>query len=479
MNSYRRQLMLYTLKVNDLLIVTSWFLIGAVAESHEAMVGLSDFLVMRVKVQNFAIFLMFLLIWHINFSFFGLYQSRRLSPRKKEIVDVLKATMMAVAIVAGAAQMLRIYMVTPLFVVVFWIGSSSTMVLGRILIRTLLVALRKRGRNLRNLLIIGANSRGIHFAEKLESDPELGYQVSGFIDEPGRADTEVFKKSGYRLLASLEDFVVYLRSSVVDEVAVFLPLKSFYLESSRIIALCEEHGIVARVPAQFFNLTLGRAEIEPLEDDTVLTIYTGGMRGLSVAVKRLIDIAISVALLTILFPLLFIVTILVKSTCKGPVFFIQERLGLNKRMFRLFKFRTMIADAENRLNELEDLNEADGPVFKMKHDPRITKLGKLLRKTSIDELPQLINVLKGDMSLVGPRPLPMRDYKGFDEDWERRRFSVRPGITCMCQVNGRSSIPFHKWMELDMEYIDRWSLWLDLMIILKTIPAVLKGVGAW
>jgi lipopolysaccharide/colanic/teichoic acid biosynthesis glycosyltransferase len=160
------------------------------------------------------------------------------------------------------------------------------------------------------------------------------------------------------------------------------------------------------------------------------------------------------------------------------VFFIQERVGLNKKRFHLYKFRTMVADAEERQREIEHLNEASGPVFKIRSDPRLTPAGKFLRKTSIDELPQLFNVLKGDMSLVGPRPLPVRDYQGFDQDWQRRRFSVRPGITCLWQINGRSSIPFEKWMELDMQYIDQWSLWMDFKILAKTIPVVLKGTGA-
>ena len=151
---------------------------------------------------------------------------------------------------------------------------------------------------------------------------------------------------------------------------------------------------------------------------------------------------------------------------------------MNKRRFRLYKFRTMVSDAEARIAELEQFNEMSGPVFKIKHDPRITWIGKYLRKFSIDELPQLINVLKGDMSLVGPRPLPVRDYDGFNQDWQRRRFSVQPGITCLWQIAGRSSIGFDKWMELDMKYIDSWSLSLDLKILLLTVPAVLKGTGA-
>jgi lipopolysaccharide/colanic/teichoic acid biosynthesis glycosyltransferase len=158
--------------------------------------------------------------------------------------------------------------------------------------------------------------------------------------------------------------------------------------------------------------------------------------------------------------------------------FIQERVGLNKRKFKMCKFRTMVAHAEKEQPNLEKYNEADGPVFKIKDDPRVTRLGKYLRKASIDELPQLLNVLKGDMSLVGPRPLPNRDYQGFDQDWLRRRFTVRPGITCLWQINGRSSVSFQEWMLLDMRYIDSWSFWLDLKILARTIPAVLRGSGA-
>jgi lipopolysaccharide/colanic/teichoic acid biosynthesis glycosyltransferase len=160
------------------------------------------------------------------------------------------------------------------------------------------------------------------------------------------------------------------------------------------------------------------------------------------------------------------------------VFFLQERVGLNKRRFRLVKFRTMVVDAEQRLAGLESMNEVSGPVFKIKKDPRVTPIGRLLRKSSLDELPQLINVLKGDMSLVGPRPLAVRDYRGITKDWQRRRLSVMPGITCLWQVQGRSSIPFEQWMELDLQYIDNWSLLLDLKICLKTIPAVVSGNGA-
>jgi lipopolysaccharide/colanic/teichoic acid biosynthesis glycosyltransferase len=173
------------------------------------------------------------------------------------------------------------------------------------------------------------------------------------------------------------------------------------------------------------------------------------------------------------------VAVLIKLDSAGPVFFTQERIGLHKRRFRMIKFRTMQDGAETQQQVLEHLNEAEGPVFKIKADPRVTRLGRLLRRFSIDELPQLFNVLKGDMSLVGPRPLPVRDVERIDARSHRRRFSVRPGVTCLWQVNGRSNVGFNNWVRMDLEYIDQWSLGLDLKILLKTIPAVLKGSGAY
>jgi lipopolysaccharide/colanic/teichoic acid biosynthesis glycosyltransferase len=191
-----------------------------------------------------------------------------------------------------------------------------------------------------------------------------------------------------------------------------------------------------------------------------------------------LDFLVSGALLVILTPLFLLVAVLVKLTSPGPVFFRQIRMGLNKRKFTMFKFRTMVANAEQLQEQLLSMNEMTGPVFKIKKDPRVTPIGRVLRNTSIDELPQLINVLKGDMSLVGPRAMSLRDYQLFDQDWQRRRFCVKPGITCLWQIRGRNSIPFEEWMELDMQYIDTWSLWLDFKILLQTVPAVLRGTGA-
>jgi len=210
-----------------------------------------------------------------------------------------------------------------------------------------------------------------------------------------------------------------------------------------------------------------------------MTHYTGLQEGWRTDAKRLFDILASSLLLLLSSPLLLLIAALIKVTDPGPVFFAQSRVGLSKRRFKMYKFRTMVVNAEQRMRQLEHLNEVSGPVFKLKDDPRVTPIGKLLRKSSLDELPQLINVLKGEMSLVGPRPLPVRDYEGFNQDWQRRRFSVRPGLTCLWQIAGRSSIPFETWMQLDLQYIDRWSFWLDMQILARTIPAVLRGFGAF
>ena len=279
-------------------------------------------------------------------------------------------------------------------------------------------------------------------------------------------------------MVDFEGFPEFIRENVVDEVVICLPMKSLYQVCADIVMLSQEQGIIVRVMSDFFHSQSGKSKADYLEGDALVSIYTGAMNGWQVVVKRVLDFILSFVMLLCLLPLLLIASLLIKVTSPGPILFIQDRVGLNKRIFRLFKFRTMVPDAEKKITELEKFNEVSGPVFKMKNDPRITWIGKYLRRSSIDELPQLLNVLKGDMSLVGPRPLPIRDCEGFDKDWQRRRFSVRPGITCLWQIKGRSSISFEKWMELDMDYIDKWSLMLDLKILIMTIPAVLKGSGA-
>ena len=432
----------------------------------------------EIKILDLIYFILALLTWQIVLSKnFKLYRSRRLSGQSKEISDVLKATSTGAVLILLEGIFLRINFITLPVVAFFWLSCTAVTILSRILLRYILRRIRSHGRNRRHVLIIGTNPRAIQFTKKLLAAHELGYHLVGFADNDWMG-LDKFEKNGFELVCDLDNFQSFIRENVVDEVIVVLPLKSFYDQASQLVAFCDEQGIAARYVSSLFDVELPHAKINHIEDYSLIPLSSNTIYGYPSIVKRIMDITFAATLLFLSIPIFLVVPIAIKFTSAGPVFFTQQRVGFGKRKFSLFKFRTMNSDAEQKQTELESLNEVSGPVFKIKDDPRITPLGKYLRKYSIDELPQLINVLKGDMSIVGPRPLPERDYKGFSEDWHRRRFSVRPGLTCLWQVQGRSNISFDRWMELDMEYIDKWTLWLDLKILAKTVPTVLKGSGA-
>jgi exopolysaccharide biosynthesis polyprenyl glycosylphosphotransferase len=446
-----------------------------VHEQHQISLGL--FFSARIKVANFIIFLLTLVVYHCLFQMFGLYQSRRLSSRGAEIADVLKAVTLFFAALVVIGSLFSIRMFTLPFLVSFWAINALIVSTFRLALRIFLEHIRANGRNQRNVLICGTNARALSFARKITGSPELGYRLLGFVDDdwPGMVE---FRESGFDVVSDYAGLAEFLRRSVVDELVIYLPFASFYRYLTETASLCAHHGIVMRLNSDIFGLKKARWLAEEYGNGHYIASYTGAGEGWPLAIKRTLDLAISSLLLLLLLPLLVAAAIAIKLTSKGPVLFLQERIGMNKRRFKIYKFRTMIPNAEQVIHTLEGQNEATGPVFKIKNDPRITPIGKFLRRSSIDELPQLLNVLKGDMSLVGPRPLPVRDYEGFSEDWQRRRFSVKPGITCLWQVNGRSGISFDQWMLLDLQYLDEWSLWLDLKILAKTVPAVLKGAGA-
>jgi exopolysaccharide biosynthesis polyprenyl glycosylphosphotransferase len=477
-NEAKRRFLLNALKLYDLvLIMVSFYLATYLLVRAADDISLHDFLAMRVKLSNFFIFAIALFLCHTVFSFCGLYESRRLSTRLAESLDALKATAFSTLCLALVSTLFSVRMITPQFLLLFWVILSLSVTTSRLSLQYWLAVVRRHGRNLRYMLILGTNPRAIEFARKIQASPERGYELLGFVDEDW-AGTGAFKLTGFRLRCDYAGLAEFLRRNVVDEVAIYLPLRSFYEHSSHVAALCEQHGMVMRFASDIFGLKTARSRAEDFDGDHHIAAYTGVRDGWPLVFKRVLDVVLSSALLLLLTPLFLIVATLIRLTSKGPVFFRQERLGVNKRTFLIYKFRTMVPDAEKLIEALEDQNQVSGPVFKIMDDPRIIPLGRMLRRSSIDELPQLFNVLKGDMSLVGPRPLPVRDYQGFNEDWQRRRFSVRPGITCLWQVTGRSSIPFEQWMRLDLQYMDEWSLWLDIKILARTIPAVLRGSGA-
>jgi exopolysaccharide biosynthesis polyprenyl glycosylphosphotransferase len=477
-NEIKRRLLLDLAKVFDLGLVSLAFACATLfIISKQGSHSAAAFLSMRVKLVNLLVFGVFLLLSHGCLTACGLYASRRSSPRFTEIVDCVKAATLTTMIAMFLAIPFEIEMITPVFFGTFWLLLSVLLGSTRLGIRYFLGRVRRRGRNLRNVVILGTNRRAMEFATKVATRPEWGYRVLGFVDDkwvgPGRSAGPTLE-----LCCDLKNVAEFLRCNVVDEVAIYLPLRSFHGYVSEVAALCELHGISMRLDCDIFNLKLARFRADTFDGDPLIRASTGRWEGWPVLAKRALDCSISFVLLVLFAPLFAVVALLIKATSEGPVLFSQERVGLNKRRFRIWKFRTMVPNAEVMLREIEGLNEVSGPVFKIKNDPRVTPLGRWLRRTSIDELPQLLNVLKGEMSLVGPRPLPLRDYEGFSEDWQRRRFSVRPGITCLWQIKGRNTIPFDQWMELDLQYLDQWSFWLDLRILVRTIQVVVTGVGA-
>lgn len=482
MNNLRPQTVSYGLKIFDLVNMVFCLVLATVAIRPEfGIVTLEQIFTMRLRVTNMLLFLGFALVWHLLFDRFGLYHSRRLSSRKAEVIDVINATSLGTLVLFLMSVVFHIRLATPLFLFFFWVFSGSTTILARLILKNALARLRARGKNLQNVLIVGTNPRALQFANRLESRLELGYRIVGFVDDDW-AGTDKFLESGYPLVANFTSLPAFIRDNVVDEVVIDLPIESLHDEIRHIMAQCVEQGIIVRFISYnylFLRKVPAQAKIDLFEDTILVSLRTGAMGEWPLRAKRVFDFIVSLLLLVVLSPLLLLIALVIKLTSPGPVFFVQERLGLNKRRFRMYKFRTMVSDAEQQQAQLEALNEACGPVFKLKNDPRVTKVGRFLRKASLDELPQLINVLKGDMSLVGPRPLPERDFNGFNTDWHRRRFSVRPGITCLWQVNGRSSVPFETWMQLDMQYIDHWSFGLDLKILAKTVIAVFKETGAY
>ncbi len=477
MGHFRRQVLLNSMKLFDLAAVIFAFGLATVVVSQKSAATLAEFLAMRVKIQNFLVFAVLLLTWHQLYSLFGMYGSRRLARRWEEIFDLFKATTMGTVLILVAHILVHIDLWTPEFLLVFWLTVFGTTSTGRLLMRLALRNARRHGRNLRDMLIVGTNPRSVQFATKMRDNHYLGYRIVGFVDDDWTG-LEEFSQSGFSLACDFDSLLQYLRKNVVDEVVVALPMRSLHARATEIATICEEQGILVRFISNLFDGKSSRPRVVVMEDDSVITHSTVSPEGWPVLIKRVVDIIASAALSVLLLPVFLLTALAIKLTSPGPVFFVQKRLGLNKRHFGIYKFRTMVVDAEKRMKDIEHLNEVSGPVFKIKNDPRITPIGKFLRKTSIDELPQLFNVLRGDMSLVGPRPLPLRDYEGFSEDWQRRRFSVRPGVTCLWQIGGRSEVSFEQWMELDLQYIDKWSLLLDLKILIKTIPAVLKGSGA-
>jgi exopolysaccharide biosynthesis polyprenyl glycosylphosphotransferase len=417
-----------------------------------------------------------LLVWIYLSSHFKLIASKRLVVFGDELFDVVKAVTISLMLAAIPPIFYKTLNENAHFFIRLFVLQSLSLIAMRTVLRMMLKHVRSRGFNYRQILIVGRNERSTRLAQRIELYPELGLRILGCVDAPNGQSSH-HTDYPFKVLGTLADCERIVKDYVVDEIFITLPVKSFYSEIEKIIKLCETVGIEAKIPTDIFRLRASKVTISRYLDLSMIDLYTSPKMTLELIAKRFMDITVSLFLILMLFPIFLMICVLIKGTSSGPVFFRQQRVGYNGRLFTLYKFRTMVKDAERLQKRLLHCNEMDGPVFKMRDDPRVTKVGAMLRRTSVDELPQLINVIKGDMSLVGPRP-PVPPEVAQYTLCDRRRLSMKPGITGIWQVSGRNKIPFHQWMDMDREYIDHWSLWLDLKILFRTIPVVLKREGA-
>ncbi len=479
MQHLRRKILLELYKLIDLVIlvcVLVFVMLFFSATPEENIRSLVAFFSFKIKIINIILLGMIIVIWPGIFSTFGLYKFRTTVKISEDFVNIWKAVGIGAMLIAAMSFFFGRQNVTISVLVAFWIICSLTTFLSRFLIRKILFQVRKHGRNLRHVIVIGNGKRGQALASTLIKRKELGYKFVGFVDDNIDSSDS---NGGHEVSCKLDELPEFLGNHVVDEVFITLPVKSYYSQISEVITACEQQGIHVHIPLDFFNGGISKIKPVLLDGIPFVVHYTGRDLDLkAMFLKRTMDIILSLMFIIFFSPLSIAIVLLIKFTSSGPVFFYQKRVGYNKRVFRLWKFRTMVKDAEVLQSEYEYLNEVDGPIFKIKNDPRTTRVGKFLRKTSLDELPQLFNVLMGDMSLVGPRPLPIRDVNLFEAQWHKRRFSVRPGMTGLWQINGRNKTEFDELIKYDLEYIDNWSPWLDMNIMLKTVPAVMEGDGA-
>jgi exopolysaccharide biosynthesis polyprenyl glycosylphosphotransferase len=400
---------------------------------------------------------------------YGAYRTRSLRDelgRMAISVAVLAFGVAAVAFLARDRDLSRLLLVT--WHVLLLAGMAGS----RLALRTIARSVRRRGHDSRTFAVVGSGELARTLRRRLLSRREWGFAFAGYVLEDGEPDLG----AGGPVLGRVSEMPALLEGHVLDLVVFAVP-RGRLAEMEAAVAACEEQGTTVKIGLDLFPARRARMSVEDLDGIPLLSYASAPQEVPPLMAKRALDLVGSAAGLLLLSPVLLLVALAVTLDSPGPVLFRQRRLGLAGRQFTLYKFRSMRVGAEAEQAVLAARNEMDGPAFKIRQDPRVTRVGRFLRRASLDELPQLWNVLRGEMSLVGPRP-PLPEEARRYERWQRRRLSVKPGITCTWQVSGRNEVGFRRWIELDLAYIDGWSLWQDVRIMLRTIPAVLLGRGA-
>ncbi|AFM43139.1 exopolysaccharide biosynthesis polyprenyl glycosylphosphotransferase [Desulfosporosinus acidiphilus SJ4] len=425
-------------------------------------------LVGRVWEQYFLIFLVYIFCWIIGANIYRIYQSRRFMTTLFEVKQLIKAHLLTFVITIASVTLYDPTMIHNRFVFYFEIVALCLTLGFHLVVRLFLQAWRTIGRNTRYVLILGSGAAAHTYLEKVNSNPQLGYKVIGYL-APERNSLEIPYLGDYSNLQTV------ISMKIVDLTVITAPLSDERVKIC--VDLLNEMGKTVTILLDDLIAKVTRSR--PVDfDGLAMVAYDGGARRpWHELAKRIFDIVLTGAGLIVISPILLAIAIAIKLTAEGPVIFAQDRVGVNGRTFKMYKFRSMVVNAEELREKLAHLNEMSGPVFKITNDPRVTSVGRFLRKTSLDELPQLWNVLIGDMSLVGPRP-PLPSEVNMYDLKHRKRLAVKPGITCIWQISGRNEVDFEEWMAMDADYVERWSLWMDVKILAKTVPVVLMRKGA-
>lgn len=483
-------------RIGDVLIIVLCFF--AAYYSRGALLFWNDVLNLRIPFegeqlapirQNIVVLLVALASYLISLNMMGAYSSMRLSSHWR----LLRVSLLSSAIVfftlAATLFLLKLDL-SRSFIATFCFMVGLFLTAERYLVLRVLRFWRSRGRNFRNILVCGIGEQALRVAREVSTRPELGIRIRAFADlrTSARKDEVLvahfksdLRKAGLKQLGHFIHGIAALQRALeeyaIDEI-IFTDVVEVMPQVEEMVLLCSEQGVRTTIAADLFSIGMVKSGLSYFGGMPLIHFQTPPGDRWELAVKRMLDVVISGVLLVVLAPFMLVIAAIIRFTSPGPVFFSQKRVGLNGRLFEMHKFRSMVADADKHLEKLRSLNEMTGPAFKMRNDPRVTTVGRWLRRSSLDELPQLWNVFVGEMSLVGPRP-PVPGEVSLYERKDRRRLSMRPGLTCTWQVSGRNNIQdFESWVKLDLEYIDNWSLSRDLLLMFRTIPAVLFGSGA-
>ncbi len=454
------------------------------------LTGLAFFIAYQIKNTHFGglssdinypfVLLLLLVVGSISFNVFLLYQPGRHLDLLRIFASIVKSVSFTLAGSLVILYFLHLAHISRLLLIIF----ALTTIILLFSVRIARVIMHRCGivqsRYQKEILIIGSHERAKDLVRYLQSVNHYAINIIGCLEiDAKRSGEEV--TSGVHVIGSMDDYRTLLLNTAVDEIIFAMPLKKIANAGDQ-IAFAEDLGINVRILPDWqiyqlhYHPKIASVFVEDFVGLPTLSLTSIPRRVVELTMKEVFDRLSALIGLIVLSPLFVAIAATIKLTSRGPVFFKQQRCGLNGRLFDVYKFRSMVTNAEELKKDLEALNEEDGPAFKIAKDPRVTWIGSVLRKTSLDELPQLINVLKGDMSLVGPRPPLPSEVQQYDV-WQRRRLSMKPGITCIWQVSGRNSVAFEQWMRMDLEYIDRWNLLLDIKLLLLTVPAVVFGTG--